>query len=398
VKAWCAIAEAFAREGAGGRPGQALGARLGRALVGTAGAAPGSRVASLDLLRGLMALAVAFYHFTVFIPVFQTGRFMAYTAAKAGNYGVQGFFIISGFCFFYLYTGESFRGRGLWTFHVKRFLRIAPLYYVAVAANLALGLGMARYATPRLVAENATLTFGLFQPNHALVLGGWSIGIEYVFYLAFPLLAWAAGRFRPFLGLAALALLALSMHYTLFVVPYASRAGDMNFHAYVEVGNHAFLFFLGGLVAQARQRWSWRLTGLSFGLLTAALVLAFVLRYRNFYDHFAVLQGPPRYYLAAVCFGLVAVFAFRDLPPSPFRRAGVFLGDISYSVYLLHPFAQEAITHLAPRALPPAAAFVLGLGLTLGLAAVTHRWLERPAMDLAKRLTAGQGRKPGAAS
>ena len=389
MKAWCGIAEAApAREGAW--------SCLRRALVvpGAEAPAAGSRVASLDLLRGLMALAVAFYHFTVFIPVFQTGRFMAYTAAKAGNYGVQGFFIISGFCFFYLYTGDSFRGRGLWAFHVKRFLRIAPLYYVAVLANLILGLGMAHYATPRLVVENATLTFGLFQPNHSLVLGGWSIGIEYVFYLAFPLLAWAAGKFRPFLGLSALALLALSMHYTLYVVPYASRAGDMNFHAYVEVGNHAFLFFLGGLVAQARQRWSWRLTGLSFGLLTGALVLGFVLRYRNFYDHFTVLQGFPRYYLAAICFGLVAVFAFRDLPPSPFRRAGVFLGDISYSVYLLHPFAQEALTHLAPKALPPSVAFVLGLGLTLGLAAVTHRWLERPAMDLGKRLTAGKGREP----
>ena len=347
-----------------------------------------TRVESLDILRGLMALAVAFYHFTTVIPVFQPGRFMAYTSAKAGNYGVQGFFIISGFCFFYLYTGDSFRGRGLWVFHLKRFLRIAPLYYAAVGANLLLGLGMARFSSSRMVWENFTLTFGLFQPNHALVEGGWSIGIEYVFYLTFPLLAWCASRFRPFLALAALALLALSVHYTLFVVPYAARAGEMNFHAYVSVGNHAFLFFLGGLVAQARLRWSWRLSGLSFLLLAGALTLAFVLRYRNFYDHFLVLQGLPRYYFAAICFGLVAVFAFRDFPASPWKRAGVYLGDISYSVYLLHPFIQEALNHFAPRATPPWLAFGLGIALTIGLAGVTHRWLERPAMDLAKRLTA----------
>ena len=339
-----------------------------------------------------MALAVAFYHFTTCIPLFQPGRFVAYTAAKAGNYGVQGFFIISGFCFFYLYTPESFRGGGLWKFHLKRFLRIAPLYYVAVAANLILGLGMAHFATGRYLVENATLTFGLFQPNHSLVLGGWSIGIEYVFYLVFPLLVWAAARFRPFLGLAALALFALSLHYTLYVVPQAPREGNQNFHAYVQVGNHAFLFFLGGLLAQARLRWAWRLTPPSFLILAGALLAAFCLRYRNFFDHFVILQGWPRYYFAFLCFGLVALFAFREFPPSPLKRIGIFLGEISYSVYLLHPFAQEAMLHWAPKNLPPAIAFPLGLLTTLALASLAHRWIERPAMDLGKRLTTAGGR------
>ena len=344
------------------------------------------RVESLDILRGLMALAVAFYHFTTFLPVFEPGRFVAYTAAKAGHYGVEGFFIISGFCFFYLYTPESFRGDGLKKFHIKRFLRIAPLYYAAVAANLLLGLTMGPGATPRMLVLNGTLTFGLFHPNFSLVLGGWSIGIEYVFYLAFPLLVWAAARFRPFLGLAALALLALSMHYTLFTVPQASRVGEQNFHQYVQVGNHAFLLFLGGLVAQARVRCPWRLTALSFGILAVALGLAFTLKYRNFQDHFVVMQGLPRYYFASLCLGLVAIFAFREFRPSRLKQAGVFLGEISYSVYLLHPFAVEGVKRFVPT-WHPVAGFTLGLVATLVLATLAHRWIERPAMDLGKRLT-----------
>lgn len=337
-----------------------------------------------------MALAVAFYHFTVFLPVFQVGCFTAYTAAKAGTYGVEGFFIISGFCFFYLYTPESFRGDGLAKFHLKRFLRIAPLYYAAVAANLLLGLRVGPGATPLSLWLNGTLTFGLYHPNYALVVGGWSIGIEYVFYLAFPLLVWAAARYKPFLALAALALLALSMHYTFFTVPQASRAGEQNFHQYVQVGNQAFLFFLGGLVAQVRARCPWRLTARSFGLLAVALALAFTLKYRNFYDHFEIMQGLPRYYFASLCFGLVALFAFRDFRPSALKRVGVFLGEISYSVYLLHPFAVEAIKHWAPKRMPIGLAFGLGLAATLLLATVTHRLIEKPAMNLGKWLT----RKP----
>ena len=364
------------------------GRRFGRALLvaPSGGAAGKPRVESLDILRGLMALAVAFYHFTTFIPVFQPGRFMAYTAAKMGNYGVEGFFIISGFCFFYLYGPESFRADGLLKFHIKRFLRIAPLYYVAVASYLLLHIRVGPGATERMLLLNGTLTFGLFHPNFALVVGGWSIGIEYVFYLAFPLLAWAAARFRPFLVLAALALLILSLHYTLFTVPQAPRVGEQNFHQYVQVGNHAFLFFLGGLVAQARLRFRWRLTPLGFLLLAGALTAAFTLCYRNFYDHFVVMQGFPRYYFATLCFGLVAVFAFRDFPPSPLKRIGVFLGEISYSVYLLHPFVMVAINQWVLKRLPASLAFGLGLLATLALASVTHRWIERPAMALGQRL------------
>jgi peptidoglycan/LPS O-acetylase OafA/YrhL len=335
-----------------------------------------------------MALAVAFYHFPVWYPVFEPGRFMAYTAAKAGNYAVEGFFIISGFCFFHLYRAESFRGRGLWDFHLKRFLRIAPLYYLAVALNLLLGSQVGPPASARMLLENATLTFGLFHPNHSLVLGGWSIGIEYVFYLLLPLLAWAASRWSGFLAAGAALLVAASLPVTLDAVPAATLAGDQKFHTYVHLANHGFLFFLGGLVAQARARLPWRLARPAF-LAAVLLVLALFARHiRDFQDHWVVMQGPPRYVFAALCLALVALFAFREFPDSRLRRAGTLLGAISYSVYLMHPFANEALQRLAPAGMAPGLSFALGLALTLGLATLTHRFVERPAMDLAKRLTA----------
>jgi peptidoglycan/LPS O-acetylase OafA/YrhL len=330
-----------------------------------------------------MALSVAVYHFTTWWPVLAPGGVAAGAAAKAGHYAVEGFFIISGFCFFHLYGAESFRGRGLWDFHLKRFLRIAPLYYAAVGANLLLGLPVGPEPTWRMVAENATLTFGLFHPNHSLVMGGWSIGIEYVFYLAFPLLAWARGRWRLFLPMGCLLLLSLSLPWTLLKVPAAPHAGDLKFHAYVQVANHAFLFFLGGLVAAARARLPFRLGRPAFLALAGLAVFLFVWRERHFYDHFEVMQGPVRYLFNGLCFALVAVFAFREFPPSPLRKMGVFLGDISYSVYLLHPFAQAFL----PKGLSPWAGFAGGLAITLGLATLTHRIIERPAMGLARRLT-----------
>ena len=391
---WCAIGSPDAPPS---RPGWAR--RTVQALALPAAAGPRKdRVESLDMLRGLMALAVAFYHFTIWYPVFQPGRFMAYTAAKAGHYGVEGFFIISGFCFFHIYGPGSFSGRGLGDFHIKRFLRIAPLYYLAVGLNVALGQMVGPPATARMLLENGTLTFGLFHPNHSLVLGGWSIGIEYVFYLVFPLLAWAAGKYRPFLALAALVTVLLSLPYTLYLVPGAAMAGDMKFHTYVQLANHGFLFFMGGLVAQARGRIHWRFTRLSFLVLAGILAVIFSRYIRNFYDHFVVMEGPPRYAFAALCLGMVVLFAFRDFPASPMKRAGLFLGEISYSVYLIHPFAQLLLQALLPGTLHPALGFGLGLMLTRGLATLTHALIERPAMHLGKRLTmsrsGGAGAKP----
>lgn len=162
-------------------------------------------------------------------------------------------------------------------------------------------------------------------------------------------------------------------------------AGDMKFHTYVQLANHGFLFFMGGLVAQIRARVSWRCSRPAFWAIGGALGLVFSRYIRNFYDHFVVMEGPPRYAFAFLCLGMVALFAFRDIPASRVKRAGLYLGEISYSVYLIHPFAQEILLCLGN--LPPVAGFGLGLALTLVLAAITHRWIERPAMDLGRRLT-----------
>jgi peptidoglycan/LPS O-acetylase OafA/YrhL len=333
-----------------------------------------------------MAFAVVVYHFVNWFPVFTQGQFAADTAKKIGVYGVEGFFVISGFCFFYLYGAETLTPRGMGSFHLKRFFRIAPLYYLAVGCNLLFGFvgGGAPY-TRRFLLENATLTFGLWHPSHSFLTGGWSIGIEYVFYLAFPFLAWAAARWKPFLALAAVVALAASMPATFVQVPAAAREGNLNWHTYVHVMNHAFLFFLGGLVAQARLAFRARVGTLTFLVLGTALFLAFTLRYRNFYDDFLIMQGWPRYYFCLLCFAGVGLFAFYDFPDSPVKTAGKFLGDVSYSVYLLHPLVKEGMTRLIPG-LGTRLGFLLGLGLTLGLSALTFRFIEKPMMGLGRRL------------
>ncbi|MBP1629001.1 MAG: hypothetical protein H6Q00_3476 [Holophagaceae bacterium] len=362
--------------------------------MGLVQAAPSSsRVESLDILRGLMALAVAVYHLSIWTQLFDSGTELNRLVALLGNYGVEGFFIISGFCFFHIYGETTWNRQALQSFHIKRFFRIAPLYYVAVLLNLILGQARGPDPSARMLVENFTLTFGLFHPNHALVLGGWSIGIEYVFYMAFPLLAWATRR-KAVLYLATLALIALAVPWSFYKVQAASMIGHTKFHTYVQIPNHAFLFFFGGLAAHIRsmtpKRLHWRLF-LGLGIL---LLLTAWWQLPQFYDHFDILTGFYRARFAGLSALVVLLFAFFEVPEGRYKRPLTLLGDWSYSVYLMHPFASQALVHTLPTSIPAPWIFLGSLALTLGLAALTHTWIEKPAMALGRRWAADLAKSP----
>ena len=343
------------------------------------------RLHGLDILRGLMALAVAVYHLSIWSRIFESGTRINNVVAILGHYGVEGFFLVSGFCFFHLYGETSWDRGALRRFHIKRFFRIAPLYYLAVALNLALYNPVGPEVTLRMLAENATLTFGLFHPNHALVLGGWSIGIEYVFYMALPLLTWATRR-KIFLYLGAALLIALAWPWSFGKVQAAPFLGDMKFHTYVQIPNHAFLFLLGGIAADLRRRMTWRLSLPWFLGAVGLLVILAWPRGPVFYDHFDAMVGMFRVKYVSICFLALMVFAFYDMPDHVLRRPFILLGDASYSVYLLHPFAWMVVMALLPKGIASGWNFALALALTLGLAGLVYRWIEKPAMGWGRRL------------
>jgi peptidoglycan/LPS O-acetylase OafA/YrhL len=346
------------------------------------------RLPCVDALRGVMALCVAAYHFASFTHAFKPGGPQASAIALLGIYSVQGFFIISGLCFFHSYRGRRFTSLEAKRFYVRRFFRIAPLYHAVLLLNLCLGQAVwPRFSWGR-IAENVTLSFGLFHPNHAMVLGGWSIGIECVFYLAFPLLLWICQR-RYGLLLSLLVLSALPFVYeeSLRSAPEAAR-----FHAYVRIPNHAFLFLLGALCAEWLPRLSAftraRLTGVGLLFIVLALGACAAEFLPPIYDHFALMYGMARVAGVGLCFVLVLLCALgRIRSPrlfAPFR----LLGELSYAVYLLHPFAWKLLVAFGLSTATPGWVFCAGLALSLLLAAFAHVTLERPLLALGRHLSA----------
>ncbi|MCW2986380.1 MAG: acyltransferase, partial [Conexibacter sp.] len=174
----------------------------------------GPRLEFLDALRGLAALAVAFGHRAEGM----IGGFVHFDAHvfRFGQFGVVLFFLCSGF----IIPASLERHGSLRRFWISRFFRLYPLYWLALAAALALHLAGRFGLTPDyehhvVVATAANVTMMQAFISQPLLIGlSWTLAFEMGFYLMVSGL-FLAGAHRRSLALAgtlvALAL-ALALH------------------------------------------------------------------------------------------------------------------------------------------------------------------------------------------
>jgi len=176
------------------------------------------RILAIDGLRAVAVLGVIWAHVWAFsgTPSLSFGfvggvQLDLNRALSAGGTGVDLFFVISGFCMYLVYARqEVFSWGGYAVFLKKRWLRIAPAFYVA-AFSAALGTWIAGYGFPT-VKLAANLAFlHIWVPDTVLVAPFWSLATEWHFYLLLPLLVLGTARwgFAPTIGLAAILSLAV---------------------------------------------------------------------------------------------------------------------------------------------------------------------------------------------
>jgi peptidoglycan/LPS O-acetylase OafA/YrhL len=202
----------------------------------TIGIGPGRvdlrRNGRIDTLRGLSILLVVVHHIGIRVPLSQTllGRVLPHWLLQGLNFNgseaVIIFFVISGF----LITRRSqerwgdLRGIPFGRFYLLRMSRIVPLLLLVVAVLSVFHL----LAVPRFVIDKPGQSLGgaiasalglylnRYEGTHGYLPGGWdviwSLSIEEVFYLAFPLACLLLGRTRMLVP--ALVLLALSLPVT----------------------------------------------------------------------------------------------------------------------------------------------------------------------------------------
>lgn len=346
------------------------------------------RVLGWDMLRGLCALAVALYHLLLWQDVATLWSF--------GSYGVYLFFVLSGASLAYNYQGRL-RGPGdTLRFLATRWLRLAPLYLLVCAAFvglLALHNGHWVDRLPWRLLLNATFGFGLHDPaTWALAVGGWSLGVEFVYYLALPLLLPLLGRRAWWLAAGALL---VALQWAWIQRTAGSAAGyEASAVAYHQVPAFAAYFFGGCVIGAARRArgGGWPIAS---GVL-AWIAMAVLLLAMNPREQGGELLGLRGALLFAACFATVWISGQVQVGrrAAPFAR---WLGDITYGCYLLHPLFFFCFAWLAwplgsageIAALAAAPRLTIAAGVLLAsclVAAASERWFEAPVRRWGARM------------
>lgn len=368
---------------------------------GTTSAAPAParpRLALLDGLRLLAALAVVLFHWTAWHHEYW-GRY-GETAAEAwpwlsqfssvGALGVQLFFIISGFVILLSSFGKSPA-----RFIGSRVGRLYPAYWVAVLAAAALTFviwpEMGTQRSPADIPANLTMFQGGMGVGH---LDGvyWTLWVEMKFYLwilAFTLIGMTVGRVQAFV--LAWPLLGNALYLVLQAVGesvvWVEHVFFPQYSALFAGGMVLFLLFRFG---HTPLRWAALVLNVAIGSLWSARVQQPETLELTGYDYpFWAFVA-----ITAVLFALVAVIVLTPL--ARLRVPGMTLaGQLTYPVYLLHQlWGWWLIALLAPH-LSREVTLVVVLAAVLGAAWLLHRWVERPlGPRLQRAVTAGVGRWP----
>jgi len=345
-----------------------------------------SRSHSLDFLRGLAIVGVMAIHVSQSFP---SNIHAVDYAFMCGWTGVNVFYFVSAMTMCLMWTQRT-ETNATRKFYIRRTLRIAPLFWLAIPLYLVInGTGPSTNAPngigPLQVVLTATFLHGFWPDSvNSVVPGDWSIAAEMIFYLVFPFVITAFGS-RRHLYLA-LAIVLHLVNVCLFK-PWAFAL----FSAYYGPGHDAFI---------------WNTLHISFlnqlPVFLVGCALFFALR-----DGFA--KSDAAIFAVFVALSFIADRAtgsheFNYLMINLVLGAGVAgcirlairfqpieaLGRNSYSMYLSHFAVIAGLRQIWPLA-DGLVSLLIAYGVTAALsylvARATWHLVERRAQDLAHRLT-----------
>jgi exopolysaccharide production protein ExoZ len=345
----------------------------------SAARAPGHRIGSMEGLRGYAVVLVFLVHFMDHyfrrVKDLDFNRFDITTGSNlvdalaywawASHYGVDLFFLLSGFLIVRLVARPEFRlGPFLW----HRLQRLYPAFGAALVIYVGYhAVFWHKFYDWRTLAANAFFLPGIFELSiNAIIVPTWSLSFEWLFYLTTPPMLLALRGRGPLRAWHVVASAALTLAVLLPLGPHYARF---------------VMFFAGALLAlaPAERTRAWITKVPEGAIVVAYIAVTTFFVFDQDYRHFA-------WPYAIVCVTLVAKTIYghgalgRLFQFSPLRA----LGNVSYSFYLLHGIALVAVVdHIGPLCAgwPAGIHFAVLLGISfavsVGASFISYRLLEQ---------------------
>lgn len=320
-----------------------------------------NRNQGIDLLRGLSILLVILNHIGLRIPLAHTalGAYLPHSLLQSLNYegyeAVFVFFVISGF----LITSHSLRRWNSLTridfkaFYARRFARIVPCLIALVFVLSVLDLfGVQDYvikhanqSLPRAIVAALGLHLNWYEGHTGYLPGGWdvlwSLSIEEVFYIGFPIVCFLIRR--EWILAPLLILFALTLPAT-----HASLADNEIWQekAYLPGMGAIAMGVLGALIAarfMAPRRWITTTLCIVGAIGLGAVLLAGDILWPVLHDGYLLLLTFSVMCLAVGLHWREAMGRRRPLPGFGWLRS---FGRLSYEIYLTHMFVVYAAVRM----------------------------------------------------
>ncbi|XHX75848.1 MAG: glycosyltransferase [Stenomitos frigidus ULC029] len=334
------------------------------------------RLEGIQICRGVAALLVLLFHMTQLSQEKLGQAFLANLFAF-GSAGVDFFFVLSGFIIFFVHQADLGRRDRLKPFMLKRLIRVYPLYWLITLAIvpvyfLAPQFG---YGYERQLDVILKSLFLLPQAHFPILIVGWSLSHEVLFYLIFALAI--VMPFRRFSYLLSGWLVGTLAVFLLNVA--GAFDPEQHFLLWFIFNPHNLEFMLGCLAAYVVLKKQLKVSNTFLLLLGTTCFIAFGMAQTE-----RSLPFNPILIYGISSALIVIGAATLDVPRSrPFVRLFSFLGDASYSIYLTHYPCFSVLLKLTIAAqfisiIGYSATMSLLLLTTLGVGCLTYVWLEKP--------------------
>jgi peptidoglycan/LPS O-acetylase OafA/YrhL len=352
-----------------------------------------NRFAHIDTLRGLAALYVFFYHLALLPNPDLAVPYWAKQIVLTGATGVTLFFVVSAFTLCYSMQARSDSPSLIYDFYIRRIFRILPLFYLWIVISLIRDGYI--FGKGHSVADVLLSTFFVFNlipgKEAGFVWASWTLGVEMLFYLIFPLIFYAITDYRRALALFLITIVvSRAFQYLLVYVPMSQ---EQRGHYYHFSFLHQLPVFAAGVLAfflyeafikgkEVNRSWGIVLMG-SFLFIYDALLSG---KLKNI-----LLDG---LYWQAIAYGCLllglSIFPWKIVV----NKFTVFLGLISYSVYLSHTTVIVALrplySNIYSLELPTSFKYFLSAFISLVIVILisyaSYRFMEEPGMRLGRSL------------
>lgn len=341
------------------------------------------RIDSLDYLRGLAALGIMFYH----MHLFTYGEVDSSSVlAKVKIYDVAIFYVLSGLTLCVVHLNNfQFKWPGIREFYLKRFFRIVPLLWLATILTYLFDFSPELLSVKKIIA-NVLIIPGALKPETFIPNGAWSIGDELFFYIVFPFMMFL-GKFSKKLFWLLVAITFAFLAWFAFKKLNPAITLGHQWAVFVNPVGQVFFFVAGmglGFIEKSMQKFG------VWSVMAIAIILVAILNYPAAGEPVQLVTGLTRIALSlltiALCF-LVYKTNF-DFLSKGFKKVFTMLGEVSYSLYLIHPIVYHLLKWLIGRFTtpPPLVLIILTIMLTICLSYLSYHYFETYFINIGRRI------------